>query len=108
MSKKLLNKLRLTKERRTLGPLNLLILLNLSTTANFTLPNLFLRNNNKKKLSKEMLITSSKTKVMFKNLLTKKTGMKISSLTLFLRREEARRRERETGETSFRSWILII
>jgi len=55
-----------------------------------------------------MLVTSSKMRAMFKNLLTKKTRMKISSLTLSLRREEARRRERDKEERNFRSWILII
>jgi hypothetical protein len=45
---------------------------------------------------------------MFKNLLTKKTRMKISSLSLFLRREEARRREKDKEEGNLRRWILII
>lgn len=67
-----------------------------------------MRNKSKNKLLQEMLITSSKMKAMFKNLLTKKTRMKISSLTLSLRREEARRRERDKEERNFRSWILII
>jgi len=55
-----------------------------------------------------MLITNSKTKVMFKNLLTKKTRMKISSLMPFLRKEEARRRERDKEESNLRRWKLII
>jgi len=57
-----------------------------------------------------MLITSSKTKVMFKNLLTKKTEMKTSSSKISLRREEERKRERtkkETEETKARRWTLI-
>jgi len=46
---------------------------------------------------------------MFKNLLTKKTRRKISFLMLSLRREEAKRRERDEEERNkLRSWILII
>jgi len=57
-----------------------------------------------------MLITSSKMKVMFKNLLTKKTEMKTFSSKISLRREEERKRERtkkETEETKARRWTLI-
>ena len=56
-----------------------------------------------------MLITSSKTKVMFKNLLTKKTRMKTSSSKISLKREEARRIriEKEKEENKARRWILI-
>ena len=58
-----------------------------------------------------MLITSSKTKVMFKNLLTKETRMKTSSSKMSLRREEVRRKRIEKekeDKINLRRWILII
>jgi hypothetical protein len=57
-----------------------------------------------------MLITSSKTKVMFKNLLTKETRMKTSSSKMSLRREEVRRKRIEKekeDKINLRRWILI-